>query len=168
MEIDIRPIDESDAERFLELCLALDDEGETMMLERGERERDVDAVRARIRAMLATANSIIFVAESERLLVGYIEASGGTFRRNRHNAQIVIGVRRAFSGRGVGRQLFASLERWAREVALRRLELTVMVHNVVAIHLYERVGFVVEGRRKDSLRVNGTFVDELAMAKLLR
>lgn len=36
-----------------------------------------------------------------------------------------------------------------------------------AIRLYQRVGFEVEGTKRRSLRVEGEFVDELYMAKLI-
>jgi RimJ/RimL family protein N-acetyltransferase len=42
-----------------------------------------------------------------------------------------------------------------------------MAHNQRAFRLYERMGFVVEGRRRECLLVDGDFVDELYMAKLL-
>jgi RimJ/RimL family protein N-acetyltransferase len=100
-------------------------------------------------------------------LVGYIGARGGAYRRNRHSAHLVIGILQAFTGQGIGARLFAALEDWAHERGLHRLELTVMVHNTAAIRLYRELGFVIEGTRKDSLLVNGAYVNEYAMAKLL-
>jgi ribosomal protein S18 acetylase RimI-like enzyme len=79
----------------------------------------------------------------------------------------VIGVREDAAGRGLGRRLLDHLEQWAREAGITRLELTVMDHNTRALRLYQRQGYEVEGRRRNSLRVGGRYVDELAMAKLL-
>ena len=42
-----------------------------------------------------------------------------------------------------------------------------MAHNHRAIALYERVGFVREGRRVDCLLIDGKFLDELCMAMIL-
>ncbi len=42
-----------------------------------------------------------------------------------------------------------------------------MAHNARAIRVYERHGFQVEGRRRQCLLVDGRYVDELYMAKLL-
>ena len=59
-------------------------------------------------------------------------------------------------------------ERWARERGgIHRLELTVMAHNFKAVALYERAGFTIEGSRRHSLLVDGSYVDEHYMAKLL-
>jgi ribosomal protein S18 acetylase RimI-like enzyme len=42
-----------------------------------------------------------------------------------------------------------------------------MVHNQRGVGLYKKMGFVIEGIKKDSLRVDGVHVDEYAMAKLI-
>lgn len=165
--ITIRTIQESDAASFLDLCFRLDAETAFMMLEPGERVRDVAAQRSRIADMLASDNQTLLLAEHDGALVGYIGARGGAYRRNRHSAHLVIGILQAFTGQGIGARLFAALEDWAHERGLHRLELTVMVHNTAAIRLYRELGFVIEGTRKDSLLVNGAYVDEYAMAKLL-
>jgi len=59
------------------------------------------------------------------------------------------------------------MERWAREKEIRRLELTVVVHNEAALAFYRRMGFEIEGRKKHSLLINNCYVDEYLMAKLL-
>jgi len=45
--------------------------------------------------------------------------------------------------------------------------LTVMEANEKAIALYKNLGFEIEGIRKGSLKVNGDFINELYMAKLI-
>jgi RimJ/RimL family protein N-acetyltransferase len=49
---------------------------------------------------------------------------------------------------------------------LERIELTVLTTNPRAKALYERFGFTEEGRKKGSLKANGTFVDEIMMSRL--
>jgi RimJ/RimL family protein N-acetyltransferase len=61
----------------------------------------------------------------------------------------------------------AALEAWARANGLHRLELTVQVHNRRAIALYEKCGFEREGVKRHSLNIEGTFIDELYMSKLI-
>jgi putative acetyltransferase len=54
---------------------------------------------------------------------------------------------------------------WAKTVGqLRRIELFVYVTNAPAIRLYERHGFVVEGKRRNAIRVGNDFVADLIMA----
>ncbi len=100
-------------------------------------------------------------------MIGYVEASGGEFNRNRHTAHVVIGVVQAASGHRLGSRLLEALEAWAVAHGIARLELTVMSHNKRAIALYQKLGYQIEGLRKRSIRVQGEYIDELAMAKLL-
>jgi len=73
----------------------------------------------------------------------------------------------AFTGQGIGSQLFVAMEKWAREKQLHRLELTVMTHNKAGMALYKKQGFEIEGVRQQALVINNHYVDEYYMAKLL-
>lgn len=165
--MEIREIRESDAEAFLGLCRRLDQETRFMLFEPGERGSSVEEQRAQIKNILAGENQTLLVAQEGRDLVGYIAAIGGSVRRTRHRAHIVVGVLQEFTGRGIGTRLFQEAEKWAREKRLRRLELTVMVHNERAIRLYKKQGFAIEGVKKDSLLIEEAYVDEYYMARLL-
>lgn len=167
MNVNIRNIKEEDAGAFLELCLRLDRETEFMLLEPEERMITPEEQRQKITALLAADDSMIFVAEMDGQLVGYLGAYGSSYRRNRHSTYLVLGILQTYSGKGVGTALFTELHRWAEARNLHRLELTVMAHNAAAIALYKKTGFEVEGIKKDSIRLGDNFVDELYMAKLL-
>lgn len=163
----IREITEDDAGPFLEMCRALDSESSFMMLEPGERTLSLDEQRERIRSLAGRHNAALLVAELDGKLVGYIYADGGRYKRNQHCAHIVIGIRAAFTGRGIGRRLFAELFAWAGKHGLTRLELTVMIHNERAVRLYQKMGFEIEGLRRRSLFVDGEYVDEYLMSRLI-
>jgi RimJ/RimL family protein N-acetyltransferase len=163
----IRPIQEEDVEEFLDLANRLDEETSFRLLEPGERRTTVEGQREIIRRCQVGGHDAILVATWEGRLVGYIAALGGKARRNRHRAEVVVAVLRAYGGRGIGTRLFEALEEWAAERGVHRLELTVMAHNERAIRLYERLRYEVEGRKRDSLFVDGSYVDEYCMAKWL-
>jgi RimJ/RimL family protein N-acetyltransferase len=138
-----------------------------MLLEPGERGTTEAEERAGLLAVAAQANAVVLVAADDGDLVGYVEASGGEFRRNRHTAQVVIGVRRSYTGRGIGKRLLTELDAWAHANGVRRLELTVMAPNEVAAGLYRALGYEVEGTRRAAALVDGELVDELWMARVL-
>ena len=163
----IRTICEDDAKQFLSLCKQLDSETQFMLLEPDERKTTLEEQRTQIDILLRQMNQTIFVAEQENQLIGYLAASGGTFKRNRHNAYLVIGILQAFTGQGIGTQLFQGLEEWAKQQHIHRLELTVMTHNIAGIALYKKQGFAIEGTKRHSLLINGQYVDEFYMSKLL-
>lgn len=138
-----------------------------MLLEPGERTDDIAGVAADLQTVTATANAVVIVAETHAGLAGYAEAKGGRFRRNSVTAYVVIGVLASASGHGVGSGLLREPELWAPGHGMHRLELTVMASNTRARGLYERMGFAVEGQRRECLLVGGRLIDELYMAKLL-
>jgi RimJ/RimL family protein N-acetyltransferase len=162
----IREAVPTDAPALLELKLALDEETRLMLLEPGERQETAADVAAQLRQTAARPNATVLVAEREGALLGYVEAQGGSYRRNRHRAEVVIGVRRAAAGRGIGSALLHELSAWAERQRVHRLELTVMADNERAIALYRRCGYESEGMRRHSIRRAGAYVDELEMAKL--
>jgi RimJ/RimL family protein N-acetyltransferase len=167
--VHIREITPDDAEAFLALCKRLDQETRFMLLEPDERTLTPDEQRQALENLLATGRSTIFVAEAGQSgeLVGYLAIKGGTYRRERQRATLVIGILQAFTGQGIGSRLFQVMERWARQRGFHRLELTVMVHNQRALALYLRQGFMIEGLRHQALVVDGQYIDEYYMAKLL-
>jgi len=165
--IRIREIKESDAEEFLSLCKRIDSETEFMMFEPGERLTTIKEQRNEISDILSKDNQIIFVAEKDSQLIGYLSAYGGRYKRNRHSTYIVTGILQTFTSQGIGTRLFEELEKWARSNKIHRLELTVMVHNEAALALYKKMGFEIEGRKLHSLVINGSYVDEYWMVKLL-
>jgi RimJ/RimL family protein N-acetyltransferase len=156
-----------DAAALLELKQRLDQETAFMLLEPGERDTSVQALADELETVARSVNSAVIVAESADGLAGYVEVTGGAFRRSRATGYLVIGVLARTSGQGVGTGLLAEAKRWAAAHGLHRLELTVMSHNHRAIGLYERMGFAVEGRRAQCLLIDGEFADELYMAVLL-
>ena len=110
-------------------------------------------------------NDHYMVAEKAGQVVGIAGLTVGTGRR-RHSGEVFLYVATEHQGQHVGTHLLQSLldlaDRW---LLLRRVELTVLVENERAKRLYERLGFVVEGRRKMSVISQGEIKDEWLMAR---
>jgi RimJ/RimL family protein N-acetyltransferase len=163
----IRKIEITDAENFLELCKTLDKETKFMMLEPDERKTTIESQTEYIKNVIENEFSLILVCEVEGNIVGYLTAIREGFKRMRHSAYIVTGILNAYTGQGIGTKLFRELENWAAFRKIHRLELTVMCHNDAGLSLYKKMGFEIEGLKKDSLIVDHEYVDEYYMAKLL-
>lgn len=167
MSITIKKIKTEDARVFLELSEKLDNETEFRAFEPGERKTTVAETEDFLNKVINSGNCMIFLAFVNDKPAGILEAAGGIFNRNRHMAHINIAVLLEYTGKGIGRMLFEALEEWARRAELKRLELTVFDYNSNAIKLYTKMGYLTEGRKRASFKVNGKFVDEIMMAKLL-
>lgn len=166
MPISIRPAQESDAAALIAHRRALMAETPFMLYEAGELDKTQDDERSRIRRLAARGNSIVLVATDGQDLVGNLTAVGGEVRRLRHSATLALGVASSHWGRGIGGQLLSAAVAWSAGAGLHRLELTVHTRNLRALGLYLRHGFQVEGVRRHSLLVDGSYVDEYLMSRL--
>lgn len=163
----IRETELEDTANFVELMKQVERESPFMLFEADERNLEPEQQKQRMEAMKKVGNSTIFLAEENKQLVGYLLAVGGSAARNKHSVYIVIGILSQYKGLGVGTKLFEQLEQWAFEHQIHRLELTVVIRNEAGLRLYEKMGFVIEGTKRHSLSIEGEFVDEYYMAKLL-
>ena len=166
----IRSITADDTESFFRMMCLLDEETDYMMYEAGEREektKDLSRLRTNIEAAVNGGDLLLVAEDDGGDIVGYIWAERGNLNRVRHTAYIVVGIRQAYRKQGIGSEFFRRLDEWAGENGIIRLELTVECDNTDAVRLYEKQGFAVEGTRKSSMKVNGEFVDEYYMAKIL-
>ena len=163
----IRMIQEDDADQYLQLQKTIAGETSFMLRDPDEITETVEQLRASIARVLSQEYLAIFVAEHGGQLVGFLRATGSNLRRIKHKVYIVIGILQAFTGQGVGTNLFIEMEQWARQRGMTRLELTVMEHNQAGIALYKKRGFVIEGTQHHAFFIDGRYVDEYLMGKLL-
>ena len=163
----IRLIKESDLRSYYRLFLKLDEETNFRLYEVGERPHNQNLFSTEIREFLKRPNCNIFLAEEEGQLVGYLQAIGRSARRIRHVVSVNIAILQAYTGKGIGAELFAALETWAKDKGIKRLELSVMLNNLPAQKLYSRLGYINEGTKHGSMCVNGEYIDEFYMYKWL-
>lgn len=112
-------------------------------------------------------NNINLVAEQDEEIIGQISLIVMDRPRRRHVATFGMGVSNLHMGKGVGSKLLEAIldlaDNWLN---LTRIELEVYVDNEVAISLYRKFGFEVEGTSKNYAFKNGKYVDALFMARI--
>lgn len=163
----IRVVQEKDASELLHLMKKISGETSFMLWESDEITLTVEQQREQIKSIYSQEKHLLLVVERNKQLVGYLVGTRGGFRRNMHTLTIAVGILQTFTGQGIGTQLFLRMEQWARQKGITRLDLTVMEPNQTAIALYTKCGFGIEGIKKRSMFVNGNYVDEYIMGKLL-
>jgi RimJ/RimL family protein N-acetyltransferase len=173
VSIRIRPIAVDDAEAYMDLLAWLDNESHYPVVNLIERSMDAADWRTAIADLLSRRERIILVAESvhdrtgiSRGLVGFLSTTPDWFGED-HGQRIVIGIREAYTGQGIGTRLFAAVEDWARESGSQRLHLTVETDNARALALYHKMGFSIEGHIRNALQIKGHWYDDYVMAKSL-
>jgi putative acetyltransferase len=112
------------------------------------------------------ADDHVLVAEVEGYVVGLAGLHVQPGKR-RHVGSVGMAVRDDFHGRGIGRALLEALLDIADNyLGLLRVELEVLATNAPAIHLYETVGFVHEGRKRKGAVRRGRHEDVLVMGRV--
>ena len=161
----IRNIEVNDSKKMLKMLKALDKETKYMMLEEDERSSDIGLIENMI--FQATNNkNLLLVAVENNEIIGFLSAQKGYFNKIKHTAYIVVGIREEHRNKGIGKELFRSLDIWTKKEKIMRLELTVVCENIIAKNLYEKNGFEIEGIKKKSLLIDGIYMDEYYMAKV--
>ena len=162
----LRKAESRDAAQIAQVIKNAEDSG-YMLFNPGEREISAESFGKFIDVLNANEKSGVFIACEEQQVVGYLIAQNENPQRISHRAYMVAGVHSDSRGKGVGKALFSHVIAWAKSVNLHRLELTVIAENASAVALYQKMGFEIEGVKRDALLINGSYVDEYYMAKLL-
>jgi len=107
-----------------------------------------------------------FVALVDGVVVGWCDIYRDSHPWAQHSGVLGMGVVAAQRGRGIGKRLIGAALDAASAANFHRVELEVFANNAVAIALYERVGFVLEGRRRDAYLLPDGYCDLLVMSRL--
>jgi ribosomal protein S18 acetylase RimI-like enzyme len=109
------------------------------------------------------------VAEAAGRVVGFVRLKPPShLPENAHVIQVQgLAVHPAARRRGIAEMLLSAAEQRVRDQGMRKLSLRVLSTNQAAISLYERLGFAREGHLREEFFINGSYVDDILMAKYL-
>lgn len=85
----------------------------------------------------------------------------------RHVARFGMMILKPYWGQGLGKVLLEKLIQHANTMGIIRLEALVRVSNERAVRLYQGFGFTIEGTRQKAALIDGQFVDEYFIAKMI-
>ena len=110
-----------------------------------------------------------FAGENRDEIIGFLTLEPTRRRKVRHVVELGMSVRLDSRGKGVGRRLVEYAIDWAkRNGRIEKITLNVFSGNVSATKLYETAGFVIEGRLKNQIRIEGEYQDLILMAREIR
>jgi RimJ/RimL family protein N-acetyltransferase len=142
--------------------------GETINLTFGSEGPgiSVEEEREYLTRVAASDNSLAIFAVVDGRIVAGLTFDGGRRPRLRHAGEFGISVAQAYAGLGIGRALLEYMLEWAEGTGvIRKINLKVRVDNEPAIRLYERMGWVPEGRTTRDTLIDGVFADCLLMGR---
>ena len=114
-------------------------------------------------------NQITLLAFLNDDLAGIINITADQRPRVRHIGDVFLGIKKVFWGCCLGSILMEEAIEWAKSSgSIRRLQLTVQKRNTAAVHLYEKMGFIIEGSQERGACIEGgEFLDVYLMGQLI-
>ena len=101
-------------------------------------------------------NQITLLALLNDEIAGFVNITADQRKRVRHIGDLFIVIGKKYWNNGLGSLLLEEVVEWAQASGiLRRLQLTVQTRNQAAVHLYQKQGFVIEGRQE-----RGAYIEE--------
>ena len=114
-------------------------------------------------------NQITLLAFLNGKIAGLVNITADQRKRVRHIGDLFIVIGKRYWNNGLGSLLLEEAIEWAQASGiLRRLQLTVQTRNQAAVHLYQKHGFVIEGRQERGAYIEeGDFIDVYLMGRLI-
>lgn len=168
MEINIRPAEDTDATELLILMQKLIEESDTFTVEQDLAEITPEQQAGNIELLNSTTNNILLLAADDaNHLYGLLSAAA--VAGEPRTVEIGMAVLKEVQGFGIAQALLAELMDWAVDFSsVEKLFLTVQSHNQVAIHIYEKMGFVkLPNSERQLMNQNNVAVAAFDMVKRL-
>ncbi|MDM5338250.1 GNAT family protein [Fictibacillus enclensis] len=161
--ITLRPVVFQDAVQIIEAVKEIVEAGEFLQK---ERPRTLAEEKAFIEECQEKGNMYTAI-EKQGEVIGIARILRGELAMKRHTGMFRTWINSKGQGLGIGKEVMDYSIAWAKRNELYKISLTVFSENTVAIKLYEKAGFVVEGVQKGQVKINDSFQDEWWMAYFL-
>ena len=110
-------------------------------------------------------NPMFWVIMWDDIKIGYFRTSN--YSKENRNIYMGADLHKDFRGKGLAYESYMKfIPILGEELNLHKISLEVLETNQRAIKLYERIGFVHEGVKRDEVFKNGKWVDSIIMSML--
>jgi len=157
-----------DAVELSEIRAKIDGETENLDRETGEGVLTPKAFETIISEDSVAERSLFLVADVNGKIVGFTRCIGNQLNRFLHKAEFGICILKDYWGYGIGNAMLEQILSWAESAGIRKISLTVVQTNVIAIQLYKKYGFVEEGLLiNDRIHKDGKYYNTVLMGRML-
>ena len=168
MNIIYRKVQEADAEQIVAFYNYVGGETNYLSFDKDEYPLNVEAQIQSIRALENNQTNIMLLALDGEEIVGIATINSTYKMKSRHTGEFGIVIAKRYQGKGIGTELMKQLIEWARGNGItKKISLITRADNVIAVALYMKMGFKVEGCIKNQALINGTYYDAYMMGLFL-
>lgn len=144
--------------------------GETSFLsfEKDEYPLDVEAQKISIEDTKKQKNAIMILATVNGKVIGIGTINSSNKIKSRHSGELGIVVANKYQGQGIGSEIIQQLIDWCKSNGITtRIQLDTRTDNELAVKLYKKFGFEIEGELKNSTLLNGKYYNLYIMGLML-
>lgn len=157
-----------DAEKIVDFYNFVGGETHFLSFEKDEYPMDVAGQREDIVSTNAHPASIMLLAMDGDDIAGIGTIGSGNKIKSRHQGELGIVVAKKYQAKGIGSEIINRLLDFCRGNGITtRVQLDTSCNNDVAVKLYERFGFEIEGRLKNTQLLDGEYSDLYVMGLML-
>lgn len=167
--VTIRPTQPTDAPQLLQVMKKIGSETDFLIMDEHGLSLTEEQLAMQLGAFLESQNNLSLVALAGEKIIGMASVLAEDNPRVAHIGEVGISILKEYWGMGLGAAMMEEIIWWAENSGvIRRLELTVQVRNERALHLYQKFGFIKEGKMQRSfLTRQNEFIDAYLMALLI-
>ncbi|WP_243291772.1 GNAT family N-acetyltransferase [Bacillus sp. FJAT-47783] len=166
----IRTVRIEDAEAVLDIQREVIKEKDYFIAVSEEFNKTVKEQQEWIKKIIEHDRETMYVAEMNGKVVGWIVFRSQERKRMHHTGSIAIMLQKDYRNRGIGKLLIEEILSWAAQhPVIEKVSLGTFSSNTRAIELYNKLGFVEEGRKVKEFKINeDEYVDDVLMYKLVK
>ncbi|MGV3080148.1 N-acetyltransferase family protein [Streptococcus sp. 32226D021BW] len=159
----------TDAVAFIDFMNQVARESDYLVMDESGFRFSSEEMERIFEAGIENPGELCLLAKVGSEVIGAISVKSSRQFRISHIGNIFIAIKKDYWGHGLGTILLDEVIEWAQEMdVLKRLELTVQVRNQAAVHLYQKLGFTIEGTQVRGARTDeGEWLDLYYMGRLI-
>ena len=167
-QIVYRSAREGDGRKIVDFYNFVGGETSYLSFEKDEYPMSAEEQEEELRSLEGERASVMLLAMDGEEIAGIATVRSSAKIKSRHDGELGIVVAKQYQGQGIGTELIDRLIRWARGNGVTtRLSLDTRADNIRAVALYMKFGFAVEGCRRNSTLLDGTYYDLYVMGRML-
>ena len=164
LEVEIRRVKKEDAQCMIDFYNVVGGETDFLSFGKDEFKKEREEYEAYIETVSKEENSIMLLATIDSQIVSIATINSSQKERTKHVGTLGIVISETYTGLGLGKILMNELSEFANQNGItKKISLVTREDNVVAIELYKKLGFEVEGVLKKDNLIRGQYYDTIAM-----
>ena len=164
----IREAKHGDAKKAIEYMKQISIESANLLREPEEVTLTLDFEEDFLKRTETSKHDVMLSVWDQDKLISLTGFNGSSLNRISHRVSLGISVLKEYQGLGLGTHLLSLLCNKAIEYGKTKIELDVREDNKAAIHIYEKLGFVKEGTRKNGINDKGRYINLVLLGKELK